>query len=90
MHSLVTAVLLRRTGFDALNADAQAQLPASGREPSSGPSHKACSMGAYAMELTYEFYWRNPFRYPIELCSFHYLLKSPTLTWLESSQTMRP
>jgi hypothetical protein len=57
---------------------------------SNGPWNKACSIDAYAMELAYEFYRRNPLRYPVELYNYHYLLGSPSKVCLESSQTMRP
>jgi hypothetical protein len=57
---------------------------------SGGPLRKFCSMGAYAMELAYEFYRRNPLPYPVELYNYHYLLEPPTTKCLESSQLMHP
>jgi hypothetical protein len=41
-------------------------------------------MDAYAVELAYEFYKRNPLPYPIEPYNYHYLLGVPTATCLST------
>ncbi len=43
-----------------------------------GPVATSCMMDAYAVELTYEFYKRNPLPYPVEAYNYHYLLGQPT------------
>ena len=55
-----------------------------------GPVDKACMMDAYAVELAYEFYKRNPLPYPVEPYNYHYLLGVPTTTCLQTGpQTLR-
>lgn len=56
----------------------------------SGPLDKACSISAYALELTYKFYARNPLPFSVELYNYHYLLGQPATTCLDSSDVMRP
>lgn len=51
---------------------------------SSGPVDKSCSMDAYAIELAFEFYKRNPLPYPVELYNYHYLLGPPDLVCLQT------
>jgi len=51
---------------------------------SSGPVATHCMMDAYAVELTYEFYKRNPLPYPVEPYNYHYLLGMPTATCLQT------
>jgi hypothetical protein len=55
-----------------------------GLEASSGPVAKDCTMEAYAVELAYEFYKRNPLPYPVELYNYHYLLGGPGVSCLET------
>ena len=51
---------------------------------SSGPVQKSCTMDAYAIELTYEFYRRNPLPYPVEPYNYHYLLGDPDAVCLRT------
>jgi hypothetical protein len=57
---------------------------------SAGPLAKSCMMDAYAVELTYEFYKRNPLPYPVEPYNYHYLLGMPIATCLQTGpKTLR-
>ena len=49
-----------------------------------GPVDRACMMDAYAVELTHEFYKRNPLPYPVEPYNYHYLLGIPAATCLQT------
>lgn len=51
---------------------------------SSGPVATDCTMEAYAIELAYEFYKRNPLPYPVEPYNYHYLLGGPRRSCLET------
>jgi hypothetical protein len=50
----------------------------------SGPVATTCTMDAYAVELTYEFFKRNPRPYPVEPYNYHYLLGQPISICLET------
>jgi len=50
----------------------------------SGPVATNCTMDAYAVELAYEFYKRNPLPFPVEPYNYHYLLGMPTATCLQT------
>lgn len=55
-----------------------------------GPVDRACMMDTYAVELTYEFFKRNPFPYPVEPYNYHYLLGMPATTCLQTGpESMR-
>lgn len=54
------------------------------RTATSGPVALDCTMDAYAVELAYEFYKRNPLPYPVEPYNYHYLLGLPTATCLQA------
>jgi hypothetical protein len=49
-----------------------------------GPAALSCTMDAYAVELSYEFFRRNPLPYPVEPYNYHYLVGEPTATCLQS------
>ena len=50
----------------------------------SGPLDRACDMDTYAVELSFEFFRRNPLPYPAELYNYHYLFGGPSSTCLTS------
>jgi len=55
------------------------------------PLKLACGFEAYAMELMYAYYRRNPLPFPAELCNFHYLLgNDPGTESLNSFRAMKP
>jgi hypothetical protein len=54
------------------------------RTAMSGPVAKNCTVDAYAVELAYEYYKRNPLPYPAEAYNYHYLVGEPKATCLQS------
>lgn len=53
----------------------------------SGPLKTSCTMDAYAIELTFEFFRRNPIPYPVEPYNYHYLFGEPSSTCLQSGSS---